>query len=324
MMRESVLLPGYTQSPLLETPVLFIAWNRPDETAKSFEAIRAVRPSRLFIAADGPRMPAESRLTDAVRAIATEFVDWPCEVRTRFSDSNLGCRAGVTQAIDWFFSHVEAGIIVEDDCVAHPEFFTFCDEMLRRFENDPRVLHISGDNTAAVQIAQDWSYCFIRYPHIWGWATWRRAWDLYDRDLAQWDVIRRHGAAEDLFDTEEQAHRWIPVFDRLHASGQPDTWDWQWAATCFINGGLAVQPITNLVSNVGFNERATHTSKFSERADAAADAIFPLRHPPFVHHHRPAERQVFEKTQRSRKHRSNRRIGAWRHSLSFLGSRLIK
>lgn len=321
-MRAAVHFPSEPDSRGLETPVLFIVWNRPEETAKSFAAIRAARPSHLFIAADGPRTPAESRLTDAVRAIATQSIDWPCEVETRFSDSNLGCRAGVTQAIDWFFSHVKAGIILEDDCVAHPEFFMFCEEMLHRYENDPRVLHVAGDNTAGVRIAQNWSYCFIRYPHIWGWATWRRAWDLYDRDLAQWDVIRRHGAAEDLFDTEEQAYRWIPVFDRLHAIGQPDTWDWQWAATCFMHGGLAVQPVTNLISNVGFNERATHTSRDSERADAIASAILPLHHPPFVHHHRSAERQVFERTQRSRKRRSKQRITNWGKTLLFLKSRL--
>lgn len=323
-MRSAVHLPNEAQSPHLETPVLFIVWNRPEETAKSFEAIRAARPAQLFIAADGPRTPTESRLTDAVRAIATQSVDWPCVVQTRFSDNNLGCRVGVTQAIDWFFSHVEAGIILEDDCVAHPEFFTFCDEVLRRYKNDPRILHVAGDNSAGVHIAQDWSYCFIRYPHIWGWATWRRAWDLYDRDLARWDVVRRSGAAEDLFDTEEQARRWIPVFDRLRAYGQPDTWDWQWAATCFMHGGLAVQPVTNLISNVGFNERATHTSRASERADAIASPILPLCHPPFVHHHRPAERQVFERTQRSRKRRSGRRSRTWQRFSSLTRSRLLR
>lgn len=269
------------------------------ETRQVLEALREVRPARIYVSGDGPKGRQDVRLVDEVRELITSSIDWPCHVLTQYSATNAGCRAGVTRALDWFFEHEEEGIILEDDCVPHADFFTFCDELLDRYRHDERVMHIAGDNTAAVEIEQDWSYCFVRYPHIWGWATWRRAWTHYDRDLAEWGRFRLSGQSVDLFPDDRERETWVPIFNRLQDEGVPDTWDWQWAATTRMRSGLCVQPTRNLITNIGFNERATHTKRVSRRANSPTAPILPLRHPPVVFPHREAETQIFLSTQSS-------------------------
>ena len=280
-----------------ESPVLLVIWNRPEETQKVLESLRVAQPARLYVAADGPRNEAEEALVHATRELAISMVDWPCEIFTNFAESNAGCRLGVSRAIDWFFRHETAGIILEDDCVPHEDFYRFCSELLTRYRDDDRIMAIAGDNTAAVSIEQDWSYCFVRYPHIWGWATWRRAWLHYDRDLDEWGRFRSSGQLADLFPDRIQRETWVHLLNRLLDEGVPDTWAWRWSATIMMRGGLCVQPVTNLVSNIGFNERATHTRSRSTRADAPAEKIYPLRHPPVAFPHLDAERQIFVNTQ---------------------------
>ncbi len=170
----------------MRSPVLFLVFNRPDSTRKVFDAIRSARPPKLYITADGPRpdRPAEAKLCSEVRAIASA-VDWPCEVKTLFRESNLGCKAGVSSGITWFFSHEDEGIILEDDVLPVPTFFNFCDEMLERYRDDARVSMISGCNLISNHFSPKQSYFFSRYNLIWGWATWRRAWQHYDVAMTQ-------------------------------------------------------------------------------------------------------------------------------------------
>jgi hypothetical protein len=325
------------QGGVCASPVLLIVWNRPNETRQALQAIRTVRPAQLYVAGDGPRTSDESKLTMEVRELVSEMVDWPCELTTNYSETNLGCRAGVTRAIDWFFAHVSEGIILEDDCVAHPDFFFFCDEMLHRYRHNHQVFHIAGDNTPGVEIRQEWSYCFVRYPHIWGWATWRRAWNQYDRNLDLWSSFRSSDQVDHVFDHQDEYETWVPIFDTLRTKGKPDTWDWQWAATCILHNALCVQPVVNLISNVGFNERGTHTTGPSSRSDARTAAIFPLRHPRVVYRHREAERQIFLNSQASMRARGkknlcrqylqkirNYTISALRQKVSQLSSRFTR
>ena len=132
----------------LKSPVLFLVFNRPDTTRRVLEAIRQAQPSQLFIAADGPRegKSGEAEKCADVRRIVNEGIDWDCEVKTLFRDKNLGCKVAVSRAIDWFFEHVEEGIILEDDCLPHPTFFRFCEELLNKYRDDERIGQISGDN----------------------------------------------------------------------------------------------------------------------------------------------------------------------------------
>jgi len=247
----------------LSTPVALIVFNRPDLTRIVFEAIKAVRPERLLVIADGPRNSEEAvRCAEARRII--EDVDWSCEVLTNFADINLGCKERVSSGIDWVFSEAEEAIIVEDDCLADPSFFTFAEQLLRRYRDDPRVMHVGGSNFISDKIKFRHSYDFSRYTFAWGWASWRRAWQLYDKQMKSWPEKRAAGWLEDLFETAPEQEYWARILDATHA-GEIDTWDFQWFYTCWVNHGLAIIPHVNLVSNLGFRADATHTKTAHER-----------------------------------------------------------
>lgn len=156
----------------LKTAVLFLVFNRPETTKTVFEAIRKAKPKRLYIAADGPRKhrEGENEKVSSVRQIVT-YVDWPCDVKTLFRDENLGCKSAVSGAITWFFNHEEEGIILEDDCLPHPDFFPFCESLLKRYANDERIWVITGNNFQNGIQRGEASYYFSRYNHVWGWAS---------------------------------------------------------------------------------------------------------------------------------------------------------
>lgn len=265
-------------------PVLVLAFNRPDTTTRVLQAVQAAQPARLYLAVDGPRSerPEDARRVRQVQELAAELAPH-CDVRTLFRDRNLGCKLAVSQAITWFFSEVEAGIILEDDCVAHPSFFPYAAELLERFRDDERVAMISGDNFQQGRRRTDYSYYFSRYAHIWGWATWRRAWQLYDHSMACWPELRAGGWLMDILGEREAADYWTRVFDETH--GERNTsWAYRWMFAAWRHSSLTILPQVNLVSNIGFGEQATHT--VAHDASIAAlrleEMRFPLRHPSYV------------------------------------------
>jgi hypothetical protein len=245
----------------MKSPVLFLVFNRPESTRQVFDAIRLARPSKLYIAADGPRVgrSGEAQLCSEVRDIAVS-VNWPCEVKTLFRESNLGCKVGVSSGITWFFRHEDEGIILEDDVLPVPTFFGFCDEMLERYRNDARVSMVSGCNLISNHFTPKQSYFFSRYNHIWGWATWRRAWQHYDVTMAQWPAWRDAGGLEELSGESRLFKRhWRRIFDAVYDC-RVDTWDYQWTFAIWRMGGLTVLPAVNQTHNLGFGADATHTT----------------------------------------------------------------
>jgi hypothetical protein len=268
-------------------PVLFLVFNRPDTTARVMNAIRAARPPRLYIAADGPRAdrPTEEQLCQEVRQIATK-VDWPCKVETLFNKTNLGCGTAVSSAIDWFFELEDEGIILEDDCVPSMDFFAFCKDLLDRYRDDQRVMAICGSCYADAEPDFGVSYYFSYYADIWGWATWRRAWRLYDRDLSRWPAFSARGGLKTLADAKPwREEYWAEKFEATRA-GHIDTWDYQWIFTVIEHNGFACYPVRNLVSNIGYRPDATHTTIPEDSNDLPPAANrahqklqFPLAHP---------------------------------------------
>lgn len=281
----------------MNTAVAFFVFNRPDTTERVFEAIRRAAPPRLFIVADGPRPErvGEAEKCAAVREIVSR-VDWPCEVLTEFSDINLGCKRRVSSGLDWLFRNVEEAIILEDDCLPDPTFFRFCEELLHHYRNDERVMIISGDNFQHGAKRTSDSYYFSRYPHIWGWATWRRTWEKYDAEMRIWPQMRDGGWLHDVLAEKKLAVYWRDAFEEV-SSGELDTWDHQLTFSCMMNNALCVMPTVNLVSNIGFGPEATHTKVVSGVADLPAEAMrFPLVHP--VHMVRDARADALtERTQ---------------------------
>lgn len=249
----------------LKTPVLFIVFNRPDTTQQVFNAIRQAQPRQLFVAADGPRKDraGEPEKCQQTRDIVKQ-VDWGCEVKKLFQEENLGCGPGPATAITWFFDNVEEGIILEDDCLPHPDFFPFCEQLLDYYRSNERIMCISGDNFQYGRRRGNASYYFSIYTGMplpnWGWATWRRAWKLYDYEC-------------------------IPIEDRKHI------WGIQWMISIRNNNGLAILPDVNLVSNIGFGDDATHTTGVWRFANLPTGTLtFPLVHPKKISPNKAADR----------------------------------
>jgi len=274
------------------TPVLFIVFNRPDVTKRVFEAIRQAKPPRLYIAADGPRegRAGEAEKVADVRRIATA-VDWDCEVKTLFREKNLGCKRAVSSAIDWFFEHEEQGIILEDDCLPAQSFFRFCDVLLDHYHDDSRVWQVCGTTHLSDHAPpNNADYFFSRYGPIWGWASWRRAWENYDVELAKWQTMRQPNLMESVYpDANERAAK-LRIGDRL-VSGEIDTWDWQWGIAKNFNNALSIVPKKNQIVNIGFTDDATHTHNASKRPPARSFEMgSEIVHPEFVVPDRQYER----------------------------------
>jgi len=263
-----------------DTPILFIVFNRPAVTAQVFEAIRKLQPRELFIVADGPRHDDDQEKCAQVRQIINK-VDWDCQVKTLFRDKNVGVKLAGSSAIDWFFSQVERGIILEDDCLPDQSFFWYCQELLERYKDNERIWHISGNNWQKHQITD--SYYFSQIPHIWGWATWRRAWQHYDIAIKDFPKFREEKKITKLFKSKIFQMFWLDVFNKNYL-GQDNGWDFQWAFEMFNYGGLAIHPRVNLISNIGFGTDASHSfdsmSSFANRPSESLD--FPLKHPAVI------------------------------------------
>lgn len=275
-------------------PVALLLFNRPDTTRRVFAAIREARPARLLLIADGPRpdRPDDARLCAEARAV-TAAVDWPCDVRRDFAETNLGCRNRVVSGLNWVFSQVEEAVIFEDDCLPHPDFFPFCAELLERYRDDTRVFHIGGTNVQACDAANGAGYYFSRYPPIWGWATWRRAWQCFDDSLADFPRLRLEGRLRrELFDGDLfPSVTWRSLWMQIHTGKITTVWDYQWTFACLRHHGLAAVPAANLISNLGFGDDATHTRQKGRFDNLPLRGLqFPLRHPDAVVRNATADR----------------------------------
>lgn len=286
-------------------PVLFCIFNRPDLTEKSFEQIRKARPSKLFVSADGPRVNREGEpdLCEAARSIVHK-VDWPCETHTLLRSKNVGCQMAMSSGIDWFFEHVDAGIILEDDCVAHPAFFGFCQQLLERYKDDKRVMCITGNNFQRGAYRGDASYYFSMFPHCWGWASWKRAWNLYDPEMSSLSQIVQTGLLANLVGTGFED--WLSVFKQVE-KGEVNSWAYRWLLSCWSQHGLTATPNKNLVTNIGFDERATHTKSTTESSIIQSFDIGKIINPTFLQRNCAADEfvlnEVFGRTQSTKKQR---------------------
>lgn len=277
---------------MLKTPVAFLIFNRPDLTSIVFEAIAQTKPKKLLVVADGPRFPEDAEKCRQARAVI-ERVDWDCEVLTNFSEINLGCKYRVSSGLDWIFSQVEEAIILEDDCLPAESFFYFCQTLLDHYRDDERIMHISGNNFQFGQSRTEYSYYFSTYPHIWGWASWRRAWKHYDVHIKTWSEYKGLDVLSYICENPCEQQYWIDIFDRVF-NGAIDTWDYQWVYACWSQNALAILPDSNLVSNIGFGVDETHTSNSENPlSKLPLTDIWEIKHPPLIVRHREADNYTF-------------------------------
>jgi hypothetical protein len=272
----------------LTTPVAFIIFKRADTTERVFQEIRRAKPPKLLVVADGPRLdrPGEAEQCAETRAIIDK-VDWECEILKNYAETNMGCAKRLFSGLDWVFEQIEEAIILEDDCLPHPSFFRFCQELLDRYRDDDRIATITGQNVQFGRKRTDYSYYFSLHNRCWGWASWRRAWQLNDPDMKLWEEIKQTAFLHDILNDVQAVKYWSKIFQETY-DGRIDTWDYQWTLACWLQNQLSVAPSINLISNIGFGGNATHSmnaqDSFARRfASMPTEPIqFPLKHPPFM------------------------------------------
>jgi len=265
-----------------DVPILILGYNRADRLREVVDALRPSQPRQIFLAIDGPRQHDDA---DQAKVRATQEVmhsiDWQAQVRSNFQTTNLGCGRGVSTGISWFFEHVDEGIILEDDVVPGSDFLTFCAELLERYRDDERIFSISGCNFAPLEaVSQSLaSYRFSAITHVWGWATWRRSWDLYRFSMEDWRSRLRGKRRWNAMGANVPGYvYWTAVFDWMRF-GHIDTWDYQLSLAQMVTGGLTATSNTNLTENIGFSGESTHTNYTPPYVRPAEALSWPLTHP---------------------------------------------
>jgi hypothetical protein len=279
----------------MNTPVVLTIFNRPADVRRVFDAIRAAKPKRLFVIGDAPRNEHDIPGIEACKKIIEE-VNWECDVKKNYAETNMGPRLRLSSGISWVFEQVDRAIILEHDCLPDPSFFSYCEELLERYKDDERVMHIGGTNFHQKNpsfTVKD-SYYFSIIPLVWGFATWARAWRHYDVDMKQWPKVKESGQLKSIFKDPVVLERWQHRFEQYYR-GEAKSWDGQWAFACVINRGLCINPVVNLVTNIGFSKDAyTTKSVGNELADVPLKTIkFPLRHPTAIVPDHAAEAYIF-------------------------------
>jgi glycosyltransferase involved in cell wall biosynthesis len=279
-----------------EKPVLFLIFNRPDQTKAVFEQIRKIRPARLFIAADGPRshVPEDRIKCREAREIINQ-IDWKCDLKLLFREKNLSLKEGVSSAINWFFANVEEGIILEDDCLADESFFNYCSELLDHYRDNEQIMHINGTNfLLGNEFDFDGSYYFSKICHPWGWATWKRAWLKYDIEMKGLDSFLDQNKLSE-YTTNQNAIKFYGDSFTKTAAGKVNTWDYQWFFSVWKNDGIVISPAINLVTNIGFGKDATHTNyKYTRLSKMKRNRMYSMKHPRNIRINKQADEFTFE------------------------------
>lgn len=280
-----------------ETAILFVIFNRPKNTKTVFEQIKKIKPSRLYIVADGPRDGIENEvdLCSETRSIIKK-INWNCQLKTLFRNKNLGCGNSISQGITWFFENEAEGIILEDDCVPNMSFFQYCSELLAKYRNDTKITHINGLSYVNAPPENNDSYYYSRYFHVWGWATWKRAWVKYDFATRSLPNFLSSGSIKHIFKEPQLQAFWENYFIQVH-NYKIDTWDYQWVYANLANGGMSIMPFKNMIKNIGFGADSTHTTDANEIIKKAkSQDIGFIHHPEFVVQNHDLDLNIYKDT----------------------------
>lgn len=262
---------------ITDSPVLFITFNRIEQTKKVFESIKRAKPKKLYIASDGPRndVKDEKKKVLFIRNYLQDNISWDCDLKTLYKEHNTGCKKAVSSAINWFFSKESQGIILEDDCLPSSSFFRFCDELLERYKNDLRIWNIGGYKPLKIQVNSA-SYEFSEFSHIWGWASWADRWDKFDLNIPKLEEFSKQ--KRKIFTINRINLQRMEELKNLHE------WGNQWNFCIRSNNGLSIRPHKNLVHNIGYGEGGTHTNFLDKDVieNNCFEIPFPLKHPEFI------------------------------------------
>jgi hypothetical protein len=283
---------------MFETPILLIIFNRPDETERVFNVIRKQKPRQFFVAADGPRAGVVEDITKCKAAREKIKVTWECDFQSLYHEENLGCGLGPSDAISWFFSHVDKGIILEDDCMPHADFFQYCSDLLNLYELNEKIFFIGGTNFQKGKLRGKASYYFSAGNQgTWGWATWKRSWEEFNYFLSDIEEDKFKDTILQYFHNRHQINYWINIFREVKRSQLNNScWDYQFYFSGWMKGKFAIIPNKNLVTNIGFGDSSTHKFDLnSNLINQETYPILPLHHPSTIELNRKADFYLHKK-----------------------------
>ena len=263
-----------------DVPIVFCIFNRLDTTKKVFKKIRRVKPQKLYLISDAPRddRPMEEERVQEVRLFVEDSIDWECEVHKNYAEKNMGCGKRLSSGISWVFETEERAIILEDDIIPDDTFFFYCEEMLEYYKDNKEILMISGNNPIEELYSTDEDYLFSKVPFIWGWATWRRAWNIYDFKISSWPQNRKNPVWKKVFPLNAY-WTYTSQFDVLYSGDFNDTWSYQFMYAGIINDMLCVLPSKSHTFNIGFQEESTHTKSVPKwMSNNSSPVKFPIKH----------------------------------------------
>lgn len=266
----------------MDLPVLILVFNRPNDTQVLLDRLKEIKPTQIYVGADGPRIDKPGELKSCLQTRAVfEQIDWDCEIHTLYREKNIGCRKAVSGAISWFFEQVEYGVILEDDCIPHIDFFPFCAQLLLEYQNKKEVKHISGFN--CFHTPSEGDYLFSQHPIVSGWATWRDRWQAFDLDMKRLPDYIKSRQDNPIFDNQLAQQymfdKWLATYHKKNSS-----WAYAWAFDAFAKNEVCILPKYNLITNIGFDDTATNTTqKPSYFKPAISHRLeFPLNPPPTI------------------------------------------
>ena len=273
----------FMSTNFFDVPILFLIYRNPEVTRTTFEQIRKIRPSHLYIAADGPHLDRPLEIDECLLTRhVVDLIDWDCEVKKRFLPENVGLKKAVSGAIDWFFSEVDEGIILEYDCLAGSDFFNYCKEMLSRYRDDKDVFSISGNNLQNGIWRGDGDYYYSHLFGCWGWATWKRAWQHWQPNLPNYERFVLDNQIANFVISNKARKSCIQSLDDIYHGRNTTTWSFCFEYAQMCQCGLCIVPNRNLVSNIGFSKEGTHAKDANHPlANMSIESLASFRAPTF-------------------------------------------
>lgn len=263
----------------MKKPVAVIIYNRSKYLSQLIESIREYKPKKVYIIGDGWKNNQDKMNVLTTRKFIENNIDWNCKIVKFYSEKNLGLRRRVVSGLNMVFEIEESVIILEDDLVVDPSFYTFCEELLEKYKKNEKISCISGNNFQFGEYLPSQSYFFSRYVHSWGWATWARAWKKYDDDLIYLKTMKDKHILRDILDGMIKEWYWLTIF-YLVKKNKFDSWAYRWSYSNFYYQALSISPSQNLVSNLGYGRGATNTRLKNKVMNLPTFKVkFPLSHP---------------------------------------------
>lgn len=249
----------------MQIPILLLVYNRYEGTEKLIKILNKIKPKKIYIAADGPKLNNIIDIANCSRVRKLfDKINWRCKIYKKYNNYNLGCKESITRSLNWFFSKVKEGIVLEDDCLPNKSFFRFCNVMLKKYRYNNKIFCISGSNYSKNTKIKS-SYYFSKYPHCWGWASWRRAWKYNETNISFWPKYKKTDIWKKLHTNYIEKIYWEKIFNTTY-NNNFNSWAYPWTLSVWKKNGLTIIPKKNFITNIGIGKN-TENSFFRNSND---------------------------------------------------------